>query len=206
MRRPALVTFATLGLCTVMVPRGLLFTPRHWTSSRSHHGRYTVAGSRQVPIGCAGPLGTVSQIARQHLFPARRAAEGEGAAAGVKHSLLVVADPNPYLGTGTKAALKHVVSACNPEHVTALVLPAGGNATVQQTTIRWWFEELGLAEHQYDELVPPPELEPAVAVANAAEDLDSAQVVVAADVVAQKRLGVPLLSTFLGCPLVIVPE
>eukprot|EP00439_Symbiodinium_sp_Y106_P041064 s808_g5.t1 len=47
---------------------------------------------------------------------------------------------------------------------------------------------------------------PAAAIADAAEQLGSTEVVVPAEAVAKKRLDAPLLATFLGCPLVIVPE
>mmetsp|Transcript_100370 Transcript_100370/g.259664 ORF Transcript_100370/g.259664 Transcript_100370/m.259664 type:complete len:235 (+) Transcript_100370:17-721(+) len=143
------------------------------------------------------------------------AAAGEGPEAGSEapHVLLVISDPNPYLSAGTQAAIRHSATlAVDRGRVTALVLPAGNvtsaeaAASTQQGTVRWWLLECGLEEPQFDELLPAGDSAPEAAVADAADDLDSASIVIAADAVAGRRLDTALLATFIGCPLVIVPE
>mmetsp|Transcript_33052 Transcript_33052/g.77294 ORF Transcript_33052/g.77294 Transcript_33052/m.77294 type:complete len:205 (+) Transcript_33052:93-707(+) len=128
------------------------------------------------------------------------------------HTLLVVLDDNPYLSGSTKSALEHVATGAKAGNkVTAMVLPATaeGNSTntdVMVSTVRWWFEEHGVPENQYEELVPSVETAPAALVAEAAEELECQQVVMSAEAAAKKHIDIPLLATFLGCPLVLIPE
>mmetsp|Transcript_673 Transcript_673/g.1216 ORF Transcript_673/g.1216 Transcript_673/m.1216 type:complete len:186 (+) Transcript_673:23-580(+) len=123
--------------------------------------------------------------------------------------LLVVSDANPYLSEPSKAALRYAANVGSDGHVTAMLLPVDEehtNTTALQSTVQWWFNECGLTEEQFEELLPPAGAAPPAAIADAAEQLGSTEVVVPAEAVAKKRLDAPLLATFLGCPLVIVPE
>lgn len=147
----------------------------------------------------------------------RRAAEAETVAppttaeeaAEPRRVLLVVSDANPYLSEPSKAALRYASNVGSDGHVTAMLLPfdeENTNTTALQSTVQWWFGECGLTDEQFEELLPPADAAPAAAIADAAEQLGSTEVVVPAEAVAKKRLDAPLLATFLGCPLVIVPE
>mmetsp|Transcript_46864 Transcript_46864/g.85894 ORF Transcript_46864/g.85894 Transcript_46864/m.85894 type:complete len:219 (+) Transcript_46864:73-729(+) len=138
--------------------------------------------------------------------------EQAGAQEEDKHILLVVLDDNPYLSGSTKAALKHAaVGAKAGNKVTAMVLPAtpDGNVTnpeVLVNTLRWWFEENEVPADRYEELVPEGKTAPAALVAEAVDELECDQVVMSAEAVAKKRIDMPLLATFLDCPVLLVPE
>mmetsp|Transcript_41187 Transcript_41187/g.94734 ORF Transcript_41187/g.94734 Transcript_41187/m.94734 type:complete len:210 (-) Transcript_41187:101-730(-) len=140
------------------------------------------------------------------------AQEANGGQEEGKHVLLVVLDDNPYLSGSTKAALKHAaIGAKAGNKVTAMVLPGtpDGNLTnpeVLVNTLRWWFEENEVPADRYEELVPSVNMAPAALVADAVEELECDQVVISAEAVAKKRIDIPLLATFLGCPMLLVPE
>lgn len=122
--------------------------------------------------------------------------------------LLVVSDDNPYLSESSKTALQHAVNVSSGGHVTAVVLPPADNTTdvaTLQNTIRWWFNECGLAADQYDELLPPAGGDPAASVADVADELEATDVVVSAEVLAKKKVDASLLATFLGCRMIMVP-
>lgn len=171
---------------------------------------------REVAVAAVDDVVVESAVEDVIVESAPEAAVAEGAEATsdtpVKNErvLLVVSDENPYLSEGSKAALKHATAtAAAGGHITAMILPPEGNATqvsVLQDTLRWWFNECGLEEEQYDELVTAEGGCSATHIADAADELESTQVVVAADTVSKKKVDMALLATFVSCPVTFVPE
>eukprot|EP00929_Paragymnodinium_shiwhaense_P004294 TRINITY_DN105133_c0_g1_i1.p1 TRINITY_DN105133_c0_g1~~TRINITY_DN105133_c0_g1_i1.p1 ORF type:complete len:230 (-),score=36.82 TRINITY_DN105133_c0_g1_i1:445-1059(-) len=126
--------------------------------------------------------------------------------------LLVVTDSNPYLSESTKTAMKHAIGVASKGHLTALVLPSGEgaaatNTTTLQNSLRFYFDEAGLSEDQWEELVPAPDGATcsATVVADTADEFTSTDVVISAEAVAKKDVDASLLATFLSCRLVLVP-
>mmetsp|Transcript_58305 Transcript_58305/g.126008 ORF Transcript_58305/g.126008 Transcript_58305/m.126008 type:complete len:213 (+) Transcript_58305:61-699(+) len=191
-----LTLFCSPGLRTHGASPHLVLEPK--SSLRQGQRGRLVHG---VPSGHRSDLRTASAAAD---------VDGEGAdASSANRVLLVVSDPNPYLSEGTKAALTHATQVAAGGHITAVVLPLGTNQTdtsVLQSTIRWWFNERGMGEDQYDELIPAAGGCMAAAVADAADELESTEVILAAEMAAAKRIDVSLLATFLNCRLVLVPD
>jgi hypothetical protein len=143
------------------------------------------------------------------------------ASAVYDHVLLAVVDANPYLSSGTRAAVAAAVAHAQaggapgaPARLTVLVadgapLPPGVDAGVRVDTLRWhlsaagWEAPEGAAPDAW--LLQRVGENPAAAISDAADEAGASLVVLAASAVHAKDVNMNLLCEFLPCPLLLVP-
>eukprot|EP00747_Dinoflagellata_sp_TGD_P106175 gnl/TRDRNA2_/TRDRNA2_169784_c2_seq1.p1 gnl/TRDRNA2_/TRDRNA2_169784_c2~~gnl/TRDRNA2_/TRDRNA2_169784_c2_seq1.p1 ORF type:complete len:288 (-),score=50.94 gnl/TRDRNA2_/TRDRNA2_169784_c2_seq1:398-1261(-) len=126
-------------------------------------------------------------------------------------TLLVLLDKNPYLSPGSQYAVKtaaKIAESLKSKLTIALIDEADWTADfeVRAKTIAFYMEGYDPDKREVLELKMKEDDKGTTVVADMADDMEANMVVLATDVVHNKLVDVNLLSEFIACPFLVVPD
>jgi K+-sensing histidine kinase KdpD len=141
------------------------------------------------------------------------AAEAEVAGSGYScpKSLLVLLDPNPYLSPGSQQSVKtaaQLATSLSSKLVIAFIDKDGSTADFQTraSTVEFYMKGYDKDKHEVIELEMKEGDTGTTAIADMADDMEANLVMVGSDVVHKKLVDTNLLTEFIGCPFMVVPD
>ncbi|KAK3236560.1 hypothetical protein CYMTET_53302 [Cymbomonas tetramitiformis] len=123
--------------------------------------------------------------------------------------LLVLVDSNPYLSSGSKQSLEVATRTAKDLgcKVTVAViddLNSSVDVKIRADTVAFWMAENDFSDYELSE-IKTANL-PTLVVSDLCEETDFQIAVVSTDAVSQKLVDANLLSEFILCPLLLVPD